>query len=59
MNKLDSLQVQQDLSDTLSKNPQQLTQDISDPDAAFRDTVYSTARPSLGTHKKIPNIRTG
>ena len=51
VNKLNSPQVQQDLSDTLTKNLQQLTQDISDPDAAwaaFRDTVNSTAEAVTG-----------
>ena len=51
VNKLNSPQVQQDLSDTLTKNLQQISQDISDPDAAwtaFRDAVYSTAEDVLG-----------
>ena len=49
-NKLNSPQFQHDLSDTHTKNLQQLTQDISNPDnawAAFRDAVYSTAKAIL------------
>ena len=59
INKLNSPQVQQDLSDTLTKNLQQLTQDISDPDAAwvaFRNAVYSTGEDVLGHHKENTRI---
>lgn len=51
VNKLNSAPVQQDPSDALSANLQQLPQDDDDPDAewtAFGDTVYSTAKSVLG-----------
>ena len=50
VNKLNSPQAQHALSDTLTKNMQQIAQDISNHDAAwaaFRDAVYSTAKAVL------------
>ena len=54
--KLNSPEMQQELSDALSNNLQQLQSDGSDPEAewsAFKDTVYTTAKEVLGhPHRK-------